>query len=443
MIHDGSALRRFVIGVAVAILAFATTELRAQTPPGSPDASNTNWTRFVSASPTTLEMLGRVEHAMAFDPARGRTVLFGGVPPPVGAFGSNETWEWDDVTGWVELAPVQRPPARRFASMSYDETRGRVLLFGGTSTALGPGRSDTWTWDGTNWQELSPPSRPPAMVWSALACDSARGTCILFGGTPSSYPDSGNVGGTWEWDGMTWIERVLTMSPPSRFFHAMAYDRSRGKIVLFGGYHLNDTWEWDGSSWTERSPANKPPPRGGHVMAYHEALGRVFLFSGCENIGYVANHYFCDQPLADMWSWDGVDWTQVFPATNPAPRFKPAISYDSTRKRLVMFGGASSATSATDPSTWTYGGEAESDGGAEDAAPPAEDGDTSDDAHAPNPPGSGPTDGNSSCSCTHVAVGRGAPKGSAIFLLLLIFARRSSRRPCRFNGERDSTAPTG
>jgi hypothetical protein len=37
----------------------------------------------------------------------------------------------------------------------------------------------------------------------------------------------------------------------------MAYDRNRGRIVLFGGINdinlppqLTDTWEWDGTSWT-------------------------------------------------------------------------------------------------------------------------------------------------------------------------------------------------
>jgi hypothetical protein len=39
--------------------------------------------------------------------------------------------------------------------------------------------------------------------------------------------------------------------------HAMAFDESRGKTVLYAGAHslvdstLSDTWEWDGKEWRQ------------------------------------------------------------------------------------------------------------------------------------------------------------------------------------------------
>ena len=45
----------------------------------------------------------------------------------------------------------------------------------------------------------------------------------------------------------------------------MAYDSTRGVIVVFGGsnsnFTLGDTWEWNGIDWTQRSPASSPSVR--------------------------------------------------------------------------------------------------------------------------------------------------------------------------------------
>ena len=58
---------------------------------------------------------------------------------------------------------------------------------------------------------------------------------------------------------------------------ALAFDRPRGEIVLFGGDgdtgRPNDTWVWIGatSSWTQRSPASPPSARIGHALAFDSA----------------------------------------------------------------------------------------------------------------------------------------------------------------------------
>jgi hypothetical protein len=60
------------------------------------------------------------------------------------------------------------------------------------------------------------------------------------------------IGDMWEWDGSTWTQLHPLTAPPARENGRMAYDATRDKIVLFGGYSgafLSDTWTWDGSSW--------------------------------------------------------------------------------------------------------------------------------------------------------------------------------------------------
>jgi hypothetical protein len=119
--------------------------------------------------------------------------------------------------------------------MTYDRTRGRVVLFGG----YGPGgpTSDTWEWDGISWIQKSPPTSPPARYGHAMTYDSTRGRVVLFGGADSAFE---LLGDTWEWDGSTWIEQFPSMSPPGHFAHPMVYDAARGRVVLSG----SDTWEY-------------------------------------------------------------------------------------------------------------------------------------------------------------------------------------------------------
>jgi hypothetical protein len=59
---------------------------------------------------------------------------------------------------WTELDPAASPPARDNASMAYDPATKTVLLFdGGQCDSCG---GQTWSWNGTDWTRLSPPSRP-------------------------------------------------------------------------------------------------------------------------------------------------------------------------------------------------------------------------------------------------------------------------------------------
>ena len=68
---------------------------------------------------------------MAFDSARGVTVLFGGYFQ-----GRAETWEWDGDT-WSEIHISG--PARWAHAMTYDSARDAIVLFGGSD-----GGNETW-----------------------------------------------------------------------------------------------------------------------------------------------------------------------------------------------------------------------------------------------------------------------------------------------------------
>ena len=102
---------------------------------------------------------------------------------------------------------------------------------------------------------------PPGRYWHDMAYDSNRKRIVLFGGASAAANPAED---TWEYDGTTWTQLNVVPRPPARSAHAMAFDAARGRVVLNGGYEgtsnwLDDTWEWDGSSWTEITTATSMP----------------------------------------------------------------------------------------------------------------------------------------------------------------------------------------
>ena len=378
----------------------------------------------------------RAEAVMAYDARHQRIVMVGGVgPSDVGA----ETWEYSPTTGWETLPSIPplpsngAPSGRAGSAMVYDSRRGVLVLMGGAGAGAeqqvlgdvqrGPGSrfSDTW--------ELVPTrvniSQDPANTW-ATVCQmtqlsvSATGVGTLHyqwrrdgqqvydgpqfqdAGTSQLTIPSATYAHEGAYDvvvsddcatfstvtsrvaqltilpGLQWVMRT-TNGPPARTQSAMAYDSRRGVTVLFGGYGfspgytnqpvaLNDLWEWNGSVWVQRmaeSPTNgwaknasgywiltyqggQPVNRYGHALAYDSSRGRVVLFGGraSDPAGF-------DTTFGDTWEWDGARW--YFQATNgPAPRFHPPMTYDDSRGVTVLWGGF--ATSNDFRFVWEWDG---------------------------------------------------------------------------------------
>ena len=195
----------------------------------------------------------RDHHMMAYDAARGRTVLFGGglFPRRPGLWPA-DTWEWDGER-WSQAAT--EGPVGRIAAMVYDSQRRDVVLFGGVGRSPGPGQpqpnfNDTWVWNGKAWRMASAEG-PAVRDRHAMAFDSKAGVVLLYGGGTRA----GQLDDMWQWDGRRWSQIAVTgETPGKRELHAMAYDPARGRTVLYGGNHdgkvVDDMWEWDGKQWT-------------------------------------------------------------------------------------------------------------------------------------------------------------------------------------------------
>lgn len=290
----------------------------------------------------------RVMHAMVYDVQAGKTLLFGGADGP-GSVRYDDTWTYDGANWTLQTVTGLRPFPRGGHRMAYDSARGSTVLFGGLGFAT---LYDTWEWQGGVWHHRGPAHMPPARYGHAMAYDAARQRTVMFGGGMQGsifhYND------TWEWDGVDWHLRQLIISPTPSDAAVMAYDAARARCVLYVpeviGSTLvgSQTWEWDGATWTQRAPAHTPSPRRLAAMTYDAVRQRIVLFGG--------HHDPTSTFLADTWEWDGVDWTQVATATQPSGRGQTVMAFDALRGRAVLFGGALGWGNNEAGDTWEYGG---------------------------------------------------------------------------------------
>jgi hypothetical protein len=272
--------------------------------------------RFEAISPATSPP-PRWITAMAYDSARGRVVLFGG-----GDYNGPlaDTWEWDGFA-WQQRFPAQAPAPRANHAMAYDAARGRVVLHGGHDGWGSIG--DTWTWDGSNWTAATSASGPGALHNAMLAYDPTRAVTVLFGGKD----DFGGVRDSlWEWDGSAWLGPWQgTAGIPARELASLTYDAQRRQLVVVGGRDqggaaLADAWALGASGsnvrpWSRLSPrpitiASGPSSRTAHAAAYDSTRRRMVAFGGCAGL-----------TLGDTVETDGVSWTTRLPATPPSMRF--------------------------------------------------------------------------------------------------------------------------
>jgi hypothetical protein len=250
--------------------------------------------------------------------------------------------------------------------MAYDSLRNRIVVFGGENDR-GKWLNDTWTYDvsANTWANGTPATSPPAINFPRIVYDSVARRMLLFGLCPGSCPPTGSPAQVWSYDpdgnhwALRWAGQGGTGAVGTREFSA-AYDPKSDRTVLFGGgdwaehypgLGTNETWLYDDTSktWARVNPLVSPPKRFGSAMTYDSSRGRIVLFGGCS----VPNSDFTCTPANDLWSYDahGGTWAEMNAATRP-PSLE-AMVYDSLADRLILFGH--NETWAYDPgaATWT------------------------------------------------------------------------------------------
>src|SRR5262245_1183478 len=126
-----------------------------------------------------------------------------------------------------------------------------------------------------------------------------------------------------------WLQRSspgpVQTNPYNGANAAGAFDTARGRFVLFGralDTGAPQTWEWDGAQWFECHPATQPPELAWSEMIYDPVHGRCLL----------AGNRSAPLTNVQLWQWDGTNW-QVH---SSIPNTAAALAYDGTAGRPVV-----------------------------------------------------------------------------------------------------------
>lgn len=247
---------------------------------------------------------------MTYDPADGAVVLFGGCAPTA-CPASAQTWEytggyWANVTN---LGP--QPPARAYASFTFDSRDNVAVLFGGWSGTAA--LNDTWTFVGGVWTNITLPAAAPPARWGAsMAFDRVDNFVLLFGGCGNTTCP---LNDTWRLVDTTWknLTPGLGATPPARYGGAFTYDSGDSDAVLFGGCGpvcpMNDTWTFAKGKWTAVAVLAVPPAREFATLTYDALQNSTMLFGGNGTTG----------PRNDTWKWFNGRWTNETSSLGPGP----------------------------------------------------------------------------------------------------------------------------
>jgi hypothetical protein len=299
----------------------------------------------VARSPDAVQTLSvRNAHSMFYDSDRQAVFLFGGADA---THVCGDTWQWDGRKRVWRFVSAEGPQPRTFAAVAYDERRRQAILFGGNRVLFGKGNendtflADTWRFQKNQWVR-SGTVGPEPRAEAAIAYDRDRGRIVLFGGYRRIAGITQRLGDTWEWDGERWSEMALD-GPTPRNNAAMTYDELRHRIVLFGGPGpSNETWEWDGHRWTSLQ-AGSVSGRFNPVMIYDIKRRTVVRFGGWTG----------KERVGDTWSLDLGGWF-LLDVSGPPARNHAAIAYDRGRRCAVLFGGHDGENVFGD--TWEWDG---------------------------------------------------------------------------------------
>ena len=270
------------------------------------------WTQVADTGPTARDGC-----AMSYDASRQRVMLFGGHS---GGTQFGDTWAWDG-EDWTQVADTG-PEPRTGHAIAYDSVRDRIVLFGGEA---GSGlKRDTWEWDGEGWTQVAD-TGPPARRAPGMTYDPKHGRIVLFGGAGT---DGGGLGDTWQWDGQDWTQ-VADTGPEPRAGVAMVFGGTT--VVLFGGVNsvdesipvarhkvFGDTWQWDGSEWTQVQDMG-PKGRWQHAMAFESTESRIVLFGGLTVFAPAGDPSLAEALLGDTWVHNEPGGAPPVPLPVPPP----------------------------------------------------------------------------------------------------------------------------
>lgn len=226
------------------------------------------------------------------------------------------------------------PSARILAAFAYVPPAQQAVLFGGYDASNKP-LNDTWIRRSGCWTQLHPAQNPPANTIAASAYDANTGefVVLLYGASGGqAYLDLAS----WLWDGRSW-RKATAPSPPVSAGQA-AYDGALHRVILFGMADAGgaaQTWAWDGAAWSLLNPISSPIPRFNAAMVTDPATNKILLFGGASGA--------TSKVLDDTWTWDGSQWEELTPQASPPPRQEATVAPFARIGKSILLGGLDSS----------------------------------------------------------------------------------------------------
>ena len=304
----------------------------------------------------------------AYDVSNDRLIVFGGSENLAALPHLNEVWVLENATErngaskWLRLNPQgNQPTGRVYHSPSYDPTSNRLIVHGGAAGNSSPILSDTWVLTNANGlggepQWMSLPSSSGTSAGHVSGYDPVTNRLIVFGGFSSGKgSDLNSVRILKDANGMG-VPEWITLStsgnppPPRGEIAAGEYDPISNSLIIFGGsttqgQYFNDVWVLTNANgtggsavWQQLSSIGETPTaRVGHSVSYDQNSRKLIVFGGNTSAGNVNETWV----LSNANGQTGTPrWMQLPTAgTKPLPRSVASVGYNPTDNRLLLFGG--------------------------------------------------------------------------------------------------------
>lgn len=294
--------------------------------------------------------------SMAYDPAEGFALSFGGVSPFGTVVAYTLTYAggvWSNLTSSLPNAP----PARTGGALAYDPADQSLVLFGGCLTAsCYPALSDTWMFANGSWSLLPTSVGPSPRAFAAMTWDATDQALVLFGGEQGTTSGSfAYYGDTWLLSNNRWTNVTGNLTGPSPAPRADAgfAGTSVSPATLFGGLgtiDYSDTWTYQNLTWSNVTAAAGPGPSARRSVGFAGNVSGVDVLFG----GYYHGNY-----LSDTWALSEGHWSRLS-TSGPPGTFSAGFVWDTAASRFVLYGGlASESTGAgTSNAVWLFSGTA-------------------------------------------------------------------------------------
>jgi hypothetical protein len=148
------------------------------------------------------------------------------------------------------MQPATSPPPRWYAALAYDPVRRKTVLYGGEDERGWQAPfDDTWEWDGVTWQQARFVLNPPAWYMHQMAYVPALGGMIACGGVRKGIPTWLPTNETWLYDGASWRQLATTSVYPATnyggAFQSLTQDVGRQTVRGMMSLFAQKTMYWD------------------------------------------------------------------------------------------------------------------------------------------------------------------------------------------------------